>query len=267
MEGSKIKIEMKSAEKTPAAASAKSQAIKKSHEAAPLEKDPLLIREMFRKISTTYDRTNNALSFFLHRYWNKCLIASLKPSNTLLDLCSGTGEVAYAWLKKQPSSKTAYLLDFCEEMLDRARSKSLPHLLKGHTLHFLPADATLIPLPSSSVGAATIAYGIRNIQDLPRCFQEAYRVLNEGGELSILELTEPKNSFLKLLHRFYLSKVLPRIGGMMSKEKEAYEYLAKSIPSFTKPLEIKEKLLDAGFKQIFITSLTGGIATLIQATK
>lgn len=236
-----------------------------------VEKDPLLIQEMFGKIARRYDRANSALSLLLHKYWNGRLVRSLKPAEVLLDLCAGTGEIAYTWLayaeKKQKTKKTAFLLDFCEEMLDAARSKSLPYILKGHALHFIRADATSIPLPSCSIDLITISYGIRNVQDPFKCFQEAYRVLKSNGELSILELTEPRNPLLKRLHCLYLAKVLPWLGGIITKEKAAYRYLASSIPAFSKPTEIKQQLEAAGFRSISITPLSGGIATLIQASK
>lgn len=230
-------------------------------------KDPEKIQTMFGKIANHYDFTNGILSFQLHHLWNRQLFRSLKAENTLLDLCSGTGEIAYRWLDHQDTPKTAIFLDFCEEMLEGAKAKRLPHLIKGHHLRFIQADATFLPIENESVDAVSVAYGIRNVQKPEKCFSEVLRVLKPSGKLSILELTEPSNPILKFFHNIYLTKILPYLGGFLTREKEAYTYLAQSIPNFSKPDELKAQLLSSGFKKVDIRSLTGGIATLIEAHK
>lgn len=230
-------------------------------------KDPEKIQTMFGKIASQYDFTNGILSFQLHKLWNHQLTRSLDAKSTLLDLCSGTGEIAYRWLDDQKSPKTAIFLDFCEEMLEGAKAKRLPHLIKGHHLKFIQADATFLPIETESVDAVSVAYGIRNVQQPEKCFSEVLRVLKPEGKLSILELTEPDNQFLRFFHNIYLKKILPRLGGFLTKEKEAYAYLANSVQTFSKPEELKSQLLKSGFQKVDIRSLTGGIATIIEAHK
>lgn len=232
-----------------------------------LDKNPETIQAMFGKIAKPYDLTNSILSFQLHKWWNRRLISSLKDSQILLDICAGTGEIAYLWLKQQKTAKTAIMLDFCQEMLQEAKHKQTPYVNQGHTVRFIQADATELPIPNHSVDAVSVAYGVRNIQQPEKCFAEVHRVLNPQGSFSILELTQPKNRLLAALHTYYLKAILPFLGGLLTKEKEAYAYLAKSVHTFTKPETLKSQLEQAGFSKVTLRPLSGGIATLITAIK
>jgi demethylmenaquinone methyltransferase/2-methoxy-6-polyprenyl-1,4-benzoquinol methylase len=223
------------------------------------------LQKMFGEISGRYDFTNRVLSFNLHKSWNRKLVDTLAKSDiaTLLDLCAGTGEIAYSWLKRQAEPKKAILLDFSPEMLAIAKTRKPPN----HEIILLHADAQAIPLPDQSVEAIALAYGIRNVPNPPRCLLEAYRVLKPGGTLAILELTEPQNPLLAPLHRFYLNHLLPRLGGWLSGKTEAYRYLSKSIQAFIKPDVLAKQLKAAGFASTEQTPLTFGIAHLISAKK
>lgn len=220
---------------------------------------------MFGAIASRYDAANSILSFNLHKSWNKRLAKSVEANNpsTLLDLCAGTGEIAYAWLKRQKEEKTAILLDFCPEMLDIAQKRAP----KGHKLSFIEGDAQEIPLPANSVDAVTVAYGIRNVKTPLACFKEVNRTLKPGGVFSILELTEPKNSLLRWGHNLYLNRILPTLGGWITKNPEAYRYLSQSIQAFVRPDVLKEELAETGFTEIQVVPLTCGIAHLITCKK
>jgi demethylmenaquinone methyltransferase/2-methoxy-6-polyprenyl-1,4-benzoquinol methylase len=113
----------------------------------------------------------------------------------------------------------------------------------------------------------TIAYGIRNVKEPSKCFEEAYRTLKVGGTLGILELTEPKNAILRFGHNLYLKRVLPQLGKLLTSNRQAYEYLSQSIGAFTKPDELAARLKKANFTDVKIIPLTGGIATIITAKK
>lgn len=230
--------------------------------------DPDTIRKMFNSIARQYDRTNGVLSFQMHKRWNRTLIEHaiipVKPQR-LLDLCCGTGAIAFAYLKQQPQPTKAFLLDFSEGMLAYAQEQSKG--LERHDLSFLQADAQLIPLPDSSVDCATIAYGIRNIKHPQQCLNEVYRVLQEGGTFGILELTQPQNPLMRLGHKFYLKTILPIIGKMLTSNREAYQYLCNSIHSFIPPRELEYLLHTAGFASIKLIPLFGGIATILIAKK
>lgn len=226
------------------------------------------IQDMFASIAKEYDRTNAILSFNLHRFWNRKLVKLTSQSSgknpILLDLCAGTGEITQTWLKQFDTPQKAYLLDFCPEMLDIAKKKLNCPL---HQLDFIHGNAEQIPLANESIDAITIAYGIRNVHGIENCFREAQRVLKPGGTLGILELTSPSFTLLKPLHKFYLKRILPILGGLVTKNAEAYQYLCQSIQSFIKPEEIKTNLMRFGYQKVKIHSLNCGIATVIIAKK
>ena len=225
---------------------------------------------MFGSIAKQYDKTNAILSFNLHKSWNKQLLNSRTSKDegfSYLDLCCGTGEIGLNFLKNEEHCDEAYLLDFCEEMLFVAKERARSLDLKTSKITFLQADAQCIPLTSNNVDFATMAYGIRNIPDIEKCFKDRYRVLKKSGQLSILELTEPTNPVLNFGHSVYLKAVLPVVGKLITSNKNAYEYLCNSIKSFTKPEAIQSSLEACGFKNVELVPLMGGIATLIKAYK
>ena len=211
--------------------------------------DPASIQKMFGSIAKRYDRTNAVLSLGLHRFWNRALVHRVEAhsSNPLnwLDLCSGTGDIAYAYLKRQKTAKSATLVDFCPEMLACARHKAEKLKIK-HALSFLKADVQDLPLANDSASVATMAYGIRNVNDPQKCFCEVFRVLSSGGVFGILELTQPAHPLLRWGHQLYLRKGLPLMGKWLTDNQEAYRYLCNSIQVFTPPSELEKMLMRAG---------------------
>lgn len=224
--------------------------------------DPNSIAEMFGKIARQYDRTNLLMSFGLNLYWNHKLVSFVRQRKNLLDICAGTGIVGFSYLEKNPLGRCT-LLDFCPEMIEIAK-KEKRFIDRFDTL---VASAEKIPIPDQSYDAATIAYGIRNISNLPLAFSEIYRVLESGGSLAIFELTKPENKILKSLHRLYLKKFLPTLGKWGSGRSDAYEYLSESILNFLPPSEIKNLLEKAQFRNIRVYPLAFGAATIIVAEK
>lgn len=236
--------------------------------------NPESIQELFGSIAKDYDRTNALMSFQMHRYWNRRLILatleanSQRPVRSYADLCSGTGVIACGWLQRATSHQKAYLIDFCQEMLHCAKEKAANlQLTDKHEIIYVQADVQKLPLLNESIDRMTMAYGIRNVKEPLFCFKEAYRTLTSQGVLGILELTEPKNLLLRTAHSIYLKQVLPIIGKMVTSNRQAYEYLSRSIGAFTKPDELALQLQQVGFKEITIKPITGGIATLILARK
>lgn len=232
---------------------------------------PETIQAMFGSIAKSYDRTNAVLSFQLHKIWNRKLVRSVKGSTnpkTLLDLCSGTGEITFNFLKQSEIPCQVHLLDFCNEMLLCAKEKArLSQVDQHHQLNFIQADAQAIPLPDASVDCVTVAYGIRNVADPAKCAREVFRVLRPGGTFGILELTQPSNPLLRISHQVYLRTLLPVLGWCFSANQEAYQYLCNSINSFIKPKELEQVLLKSGFSQTSCIPLSGGIATILLAKK
>lgn len=231
--------------------------------------DPHTIQSMFNSIAKHYDKANSILSFQLHKKWNRQLVCQmlLPYSHRFLDLCCGTGDIAFDYLQRSQSSCRAYLLDFSSNMLSCAKGKAAVLNLKRHEIKYLEADAQNLPLSSNSIDCATLAYGIRNIKDPDRCLQEIYRVLKPGGRFGILELTQPKNPFLRFGHRLYLKAFLPVFGKWITANQDAYQYLCNSIQSFILPEELENKMRSYQFIETSCIKLTGGIATILIGQK
>jgi len=231
---------------------------------------PQTIKALFDDIAENYETGNAVLSFQTYRLWNRALIhhtfKKQKP-NVLLDLCSGTGDIALPYLRQCQDPCRAHLLDFSPEMLKQAKVKAEKMPIDHHSLHFIEADAQQIPLHSESVDCVTVAYGIRNIQNPQKCYQETLRVLRPGGTFGILELTRPQNSLLNFMHHLYLSTALPLMGKWITSNQEAYQYLCNSIHEFVQPERVVVDLKEVGFTNVQKKPLFGGIATLILATK
>jgi demethylmenaquinone methyltransferase / 2-methoxy-6-polyprenyl-1,4-benzoquinol methylase len=228
---------------------------------------PDTIQALFDSIATDYDRTNAILSFQLHKKWNRELIRQVSHNNPslLLDLCSGTGEIAFTFFRTSEAIKRAILVDFSSNMLECAKAKAKLSSISEQHLQFLQADVQELPLSDHSVSCATMAYGIRNVKDPLKCFQEVYRVLSPDSYFGILELTRPTNPLLKFGHQVYLRNVLPLVGKWFTRNQEAYDYLCSSIGHFTPPQTLVDQLKSVGFQNLTIKPLSGGIATIITA--
>jgi len=222
---------------------------------------PETIQTLFSKIASRYDLCNKALSFNLHKRWNKKLVNLLLGSGeNILDLCAGTGDIAFEFKRNAPNSKVT-LLDFCEPMLAVAKSKAE---VLGHSFEFVQGDATKLPFGDKEFSQVSVAYGIRNVQDPVKCMAEAYRVLKPGGVFGILELTRPENWVVRVLHSWYLKVFVPLIGRLITGNKEAYQYLDQSIKNFQL---FKSQLESVGFQEVRVIPLTFGIASIIVAKK
>lgn len=234
--------------------------------------DPSTIQEMFNSIAKNYDKTNAALSFHMHKRWNQALIQktllAVHP-DSILDLCCGTGAIAFEYLKQIKSQahgaapSKIFMLDFSVEMLAYARKKAEKEGLDMFNMTYLQADAQEIPLPDHCIECATIAYGIRNIKQPLQCLKDVYRVLKKGGTFGILELTQPTNPILRVGHGIYLRTVLPVMGKLFTSNQKAYRYLCDSIHSFIQPDALMDLMQSVGFKEIQKVPLMGGIATIL----
>ncbi|MDR2825691.1 MAG: ubiquinone/menaquinone biosynthesis methyltransferase [Deltaproteobacteria bacterium] len=235
------------------------------------------LTRLFGSIAPDYDFANHTLSLGLDYYWRRILVRSLNaaPSGLLLDIAAGTFDVSIL-LGKVYSGRKVLALDPCLPMLKsglpkicRAEKKGL----KAQSILPLAGDAFCLPLPDNSVAAITVSFGLRNMQPGVDALKEMLRVLAPGGRLSVLEFgSAGKKSGFALnpwfaLYRFYLFKILPHIGGFISGQRQAYEYLAQSIALFPKAEELKEIMLEAGFERVEYKKLSGGIVYLHCADK
>ena len=226
------------------------------------------ISETFNEISKTYDLTNRVLSFGIDTYWRKKLKKEFpqKKAMNLLDLATGTADQLISLVKNNPQIETAIGLDLAEGMLQIGSKK-----LKKHSLDSIASlqvgNAEQLDFADDSIDCITMSFGIRNLKTPLNCMKESYRCLRDGGRLLILEFSIPKNPIVKTLHLTYLRHILPTVGGLISKKKEAYKYLNETIEDFPYGTEFCNLLKEAGFKKAIAKPLTFGIASLYIAEK
>ncbi len=226
------------------------------------------VYQMFDRISKTYDLNNHLLSFGLDFYWRKKLAKHLPSFNSirLLDLATGTGDQIFALMKRCRNIKAALGLDLAHEMLTIGNRK-LTNKPYAHQVSFMHGNATDVDVKDQCIECVTMSFGIRNVDDVPRCLKEMHRILTIGGRALILEFSLPKNSLLRKFHLFYLRYILPRLGGLISKDKSAYTYLNQTIESFPYGNAFCTLLQSAGFQNAKAIPLNFGIVTLYVAEK
>ncbi len=226
------------------------------------------VEEMFDNIAPTYDRLNHIMSLNIDRIWRRRvmrIIRRAKPQR-IMDVATGTGDLAIAMARKV---NEAHILgvDLSEEMLSEARKKIQKQgLEKRITLEKGDAE-NLTMVASESIDTATVAFGVRNFENIERGLSEIYRTLRPGGKLVVLEFSMPKNRLVRWVYRQYAHRLLPRIGGMISKDKQAYTYLPDSVEEFPAPERFAEILKGVGFKSVKLSSQSFGIAYIYDATK
>ncbi|MBF5058653.1 bifunctional demethylmenaquinone methyltransferase/2-methoxy-6-polyprenyl-1,4-benzoquinol methylase UbiE [Candidatus Neptunochlamydia vexilliferae] len=219
--------------------------------------------KMFDRISPRYDLVNRLLSFGIDHYWRRQLIRHLpqKKGLRLLDLATGTGDQLITIVKRAKQVETALGLDMSQEMVRLGQRKIIDKPYT-HRITLAEGDATNIALEKGSVDCVTMSFGIRNVTSVEKCLEECFRVLTPSGKLMILELSLPKNRFIRGLHLFYLRRILPLVGGLVSREPKAYLYLNKTIETFPYGEAFCTKLKSAGFYRVKAYPMTFGAATL-----
>ena len=227
--------------------------------------------KMFDKISSTYDKTNRLMTLGLDLYWRKKVASFLPKKNSihLLDCATGTGDQLLSLLKHSPLTTKitqAVGIDLSQEMLGLAKNKLKEKTFDAEVLLEV-ASALDLPFAKESFDCVTMSFGIRNVLDVNLCLQELYRVLKPGGKLLILETSIPKAALIKKLHLFYLRKVLPRIGGLISKQKHAYQYLNQTTETFSCGAAFCEQIKQIGFSKVTCHPLTFGAVSIYEAEK
>ncbi len=225
------------------------------------------VREMFTAIAPRYDLLNHLLSFNVDRLWWRRTARTfapilIGPDARVLDLCCGTGDLAFA-LRRAAGKTSPKLLgaDFSHPMLQRAQKKSA-----GTTLRWVEADALRLPFPDAQFDLVTSAFGFRNLADYDAGLREIARVLRPGGECGILDFGEPRGIVGKV-YRIYFKHLLPVIGTLVSRVKGPYSYLPASVERFPQPAEMLDRMRRAGFRDASWMPYTFGIAGLYRAKK
>lgn len=225
------------------------------------------MRTMFGRIAPSYDRLNHLLSFGIDRLWRRRATRriSLAAPAAILDLAAGTGDWSLALARRFPAAAVTGL-DLSPEMLAVARRKAERRGL-GERIRFQEGDAEHLPFADGSLDLVTVGFGVRNFTRLEACLAEMHRVLREGGEAVVLELSTPKNPLWRLLYEAYSFRLIPFVGGLLSGERRAYRYLPASVRAFQRPDRFAELLRAAGFRDVRLEPLTDGIAHLYTARR
>lgn len=229
-----------------------------------IDKRPARVAAMFDAIAARYDFLNHLLSAGFDRHWRTRAIRSLRLTGreTLVDVCTGTADVALAAVSAEPPAARVVGIDFSAEMLRLGAGK-----VRGRRIGLARGDAARLPLADASVDAATVAFGIRNVERPERGVAEMHRVLRPGGRIAILEFSIPASAVVRACYLPYFHYVLPRIGRLVSGHGSAYTYLPASVDSFIPPLVMLELLRGSGFRDATAIPLTFGIVTLYTAAK
>lgn len=231
---------------------------------APSRRD---VWRMFDRIAHRYDLLNHLLSLNRDLAWRKQLAGHLtgRTDQKVLDLATGTGDQLLA-LYQSGKVKSGIGVDLADRMLEIGQEKITRAGLES-TLTLQHGDAENLPFDSDTLDAVSISFGIRNVTDVPHALEEMHRVLKSGGRALILEFSLPDNRLFRKLYLFYFRKVLPRLGGMISGDRDAYRYLNETVETFPYGEDFCELMREAGFVNIKATALTLGIATLYQGDK
>jgi demethylmenaquinone methyltransferase/2-methoxy-6-polyprenyl-1,4-benzoquinol methylase len=231
------------------------------------DKTPSRIAGMFDAIAPRYDLLNHVLSAGLDRRWRDIAVDALALGNgaRVLDLCTGTGDLALATVRRA-SNASVVGVDFAGEMLRLGAAKVHAASLDSR-IRLVRGDAASIPVGTSSCDAATIAFGIRNVAEPERALREIARVLRPGGRLAILEFGQPRIPGIRTLYSWYFRYLLPLVGRMISKHQSAYSYLPASVGTFPPPAEFSSTLAATGFSQVQAVPLTFGIVYLFVARR
>ena len=220
------------------------------------------VREMFDNIAPKYDLLNHTLSMSIDRVWRRRVVGEVRRAKPgrILDVATGTGDLAIAMARRIRDVQVLGV-DLSEQMLAVARRKIEARGLDGRIV-LDRGDAERLAVADASVDVATVAFGVRNFGDLGAGLRELARTIKPGGKVVILEFSRPRNRVFRALYEFYSDKILPRIGGLVSRDKRAYEYLPASVGEFPAPEEFMAMMARAGFRNCRARSQSFGIAQI-----
>lgn len=230
--------------------------------------DPVAVNSMFARIARRYNLANRLLSCGLDVWWRWRLVKAVRRHSPrkVLDLATGSGDVAFALSRGLPAGTDIVGMDFCQPMLDKAnaRKAALP-AVQQTTLTFRVGDGLALPLPDACFDVVTISFGLRNMADRHRSLCEMRRVLRPGGRLFVLEFSQPQ-AWFRPVYFFYLRKVLPLVAGAITGDRAAYVYLNETIEQFPDRAALAAEISAAGFVHVNAVGLTFGAVALHEAT-
>ncbi len=235
----------------------------------PVDKSARRVREMFGEIAGRYDLLNHLLSLGIDRWWRRRTVRLVPPAPgaPVLDVCTGTADLALAYWQAGAGRVAVVGADFCRPMLAIARQKVV-RAGASRWVFLVEADAQHLPLADDTFGVVGVAFGLRNVQDPDAALGEMARVCRPGGKVAVLEFAMPRSRLVRAVYGWYFRHVLPRVGQALARNRQAaYHYLPASVGEFPQGEGLCERLAAAGLKQPACHWLTWGIAALYVGTK
>jgi len=229
----------------------------------PVADKTRLVGEVFRSVAPKYDLMNDLMSMGVHRLWKRDFIgtAGLRKGDVVLDLASGTGDIARLLAEAVGEGGQVTATDINPAMLSLGRDRLTDEGLLAN-LRYALANAEFLPFPDRSFDQVTIAFGLRNVTDKALALREMHRVLKVGGRASILEFSAVQSDLLKPMYELYSFEVLPRLGAAVAGDADSYRYLAESIRKHPDQETLAAMMREAGFERVSCRNLTGGIVAI-----
>lgn len=229
----------------------------------PIEDKQGLVDDVFHSVARRYDLMNDLMSLGLHRAWKDALVTAVNPPRnrpfSLLDIAGGTGDIGFRVAASGGAETRVTVCDINADMLEVGRARAAA---SGATVRFCEANAEALPFADRSFGAATIAFGIRNVPRIDCALTEAYRVLEPGGRFHCLEFSSVDVPGLDRLYDFYSYNIIPSLGRLVAGDAASYRYLVESIRRFPKPQDFAAMMRAAGFARVSFQPMSGGIVAL-----
>jgi len=227
-----------------------------------------LVADVFHSVAEKYDLMNDLMSFGIHRLWKRFTIdcAGVRPGQKILDLAGGTGDLTAKFSRLVGDSGEVVLADINDSMLKVGREK-LRNKGLVNNIRYVQANAEALPFPDNYFDLITIGFGLRNVTHKEQALASMYRALKPGGRLLVLEFSKPTNIVMSKLYDFYSFKVLPKMGQLVAKDSDSYQYLAESIRMHPDQETLKGMMETVGFEQVTYHNLTQGVVALHRGFK